>query len=45
MTNTTSCSTFEYPRSAQRDRSANWYGTLALLAATLGLLVTGFFGG
>jgi hypothetical protein len=45
MTVTTSCSTLVYPRPAQGDRGVTWYGTLGLLAATLGLLATVFFGG
>jgi hypothetical protein len=45
MTTTTSASTLAYPRPAQGDRGVTWYGTLGLLAATLGLLATVFFGG
>jgi len=45
MTATMPSSTLVYPRPAQGDRDVSRYGTLGLLAATLGLLATVFFGG
>ncbi len=45
MSTTTSGSTLVYPRPARGDRGVAWYGTLGLLAATLGLLATACFGG
>jgi hypothetical protein len=45
MTGTTYSSTFDYPRPVQGGRDASWYGTLAILAACLGVLVAAFFVG
>ena len=45
MTGTTPSSALDYSRPAQYGRDASWYGTLALLAACLGLLATAFFAG
>ena len=36
---------FEYPRPAQGGRDVSWYGTLGVLAASIGVLVAAFFGG
>jgi hypothetical protein len=45
MTATRSGSAPVCPRPARSDRGVTWYGTLGLLAATLGLLAISFFGG
>jgi hypothetical protein len=45
MTGTTYSSTFDYPRPVQSGRDAGWYGTLAVLAACLGVLVAACFVG
>jgi hypothetical protein len=45
MIGTTQTSAFEYPRPAQGGRDVSWYGTLGVLAASIGVLVAAFFGG
>ncbi len=45
MTGMTHSSTFHYTRPVQSERDAGWYGTLAVLAACLGVLVAAFFVG
>jgi hypothetical protein len=45
MIGTTQTSAFEYSRPAQGGRDVSWYGTLGVLAASLGVLVAAFFGG
>jgi hypothetical protein len=45
MTGMTHSSTFHDTRPMQSERDASWYGTLAVLAACLGVLVTTFFVG
>ncbi len=45
MIGTTQTPTFEYPRPMQDTSDVSWYGTLGVLAASLGVLVAAFFGG
>jgi hypothetical protein len=45
MIGTTQTSAYEYPRPMQDRRDVSWYGTLGVLAASLGVLVAAFFGG
>jgi hypothetical protein len=45
MIGTTQTSAFEFPRTVQGGRDVSWYGTLGVLAASIGVLVAAFFGG
>jgi hypothetical protein len=45
MIGTTQTSAFGYSRPAQGGRDVSWYGTLGVLAASIGVLVAAFFGG
>jgi hypothetical protein len=45
MIGTTQTSAFKYSRTVPGGHDASWYGTLAVLAACLGVLAAAFFGG
>jgi hypothetical protein len=45
MIGTTQISAYEYPRSEKGGRDLSWYGTLGVLAASVGVLIAAFFGG
>ncbi len=45
MIGTTQTSAFEYYRPVQHGHDVSWYGTLGVLAASIGVLVAAFFAG
>jgi hypothetical protein len=45
MIGTTQTSAFGYSRSTQGGHDVSWYGTLGVLAASIGVLVAALFGG
>ncbi len=45
MIGTTQVSAYEFPRPMQGRRDVTWYGTLGVLAASLGVMFAAFFGG
>lgn len=45
MIGSTQTPAFEFPRSTQDGRDVSLYGTLGVLAASVGVLIAVFFGG